>query len=177
MTWQPRCFAKPWLTSQRKPSLSSPAAAGQSCLPGAVSYVGCYIDKQRYISDVTYYNDNPAQGSRLCGSTTQQLDSTPLRKLYKSIGEVITSIRVCSDGVGATGLVFGTSLGQSLECGSTSSSSCRVVSGGGASGALAGFTGTCSSAGSLNRLQDITSPCWNQGYTQAVSPSELSAER
>jgi hypothetical protein len=138
------------------------------CLPGALSYIGCYIDGQGYLADVSYYSRSAEEELALCSSTPQQLSQAQLASIVRSVGEVITSIQVCSDSGGVRGLKFQTSLDQSHSCGQTSGS-CSSLSGSGA--ALAGFGAVCGSAGALLRVQSITSPCWNRNYVQPTSPA------
>jgi hypothetical protein len=91
-----------------------------------------------------------------------------LTEIVKSVGEVFTSMQICSDASGVRGLTFHTSLTQSYSCGQTSGS-CSSLSGDGA--ALTGFGAVCGSAGSLLRVQRVTSPCWTRNYAQPTSPS------
>jgi hypothetical protein len=144
------------------------ATAQGLCLPGALSYIGCYIDRQGYLADVSYYSRSGEEEITVCSSTPQQLSQAQLASVVRSVGEVITSIQVCSDSGGVRGLKLQTSLDQSYTCGQTSGS-CSSLSGSGA--ALTGFGAVCGSAGALLRVQSINSPCWNRNYVQPTSPA------
>ncbi|KAF6263495.1 hypothetical protein COO60DRAFT_1624587 [Scenedesmus sp. NREL 46B-D3] len=145
------------------------SVAGQGlCLPGAVFYIGCYIDRQGYLADVSYYSTSAEEELAVCGSSMQQLAQTQLAGVVRSVGEVITGVQVCSDAAGVRGLTFQTSLSQAYSCGQASGS-CSSLAGGGA--ALAGLGAVCGSAGALLRVQGINSPCWIRNYVQPTSPS------
>jgi hypothetical protein len=139
------------------------------CLPGALSYIGCYIDRQGYLADVAYYASSAEEQLTLCGSSTQQLSQTQLTSIVRSVGEVFTSVQVCSDNAGVRGLIFSTSLSQTYSCGQTSGICSRVQ---GDAAPLAGFSAECGLAGALLRVQGISSPCWNRNYVQPASPGK-----
>jgi hypothetical protein len=117
---------------------------------------------------VAYYSRSSEEELTVCGSSTQQLSAAQLTTVVKSVGEVITSMQVCSDVGGVRGLVFSTSLDQTYSCGQTSGSCSRLA---GDDAALTGFAAACGSVGMLLRVQGIASPCWNRMYELPTSPS------
>ncbi|WIA36838.1 hypothetical protein OEZ86_008092 [Tetradesmus obliquus] len=151
--------------------LDGPSAVSAQglCLPGALSYIGCHIDRQGYLADVSYYSSSAEEQLAVCGSSTQQLSAAQLTALVRSVGEVIISLQVCGDAAGVRGLVFETSLSQTYSCGQTSGSCSRLAGDGAA--ALTGFSAVCGSVGTSLRVQGINSPCWNRMFEQPTSPS------
>jgi hypothetical protein len=103
----------------------------------------CYIDSLGYLADVQYSNTMRNTPVSACGSQQWQLESVQLQTIQLSGSDSILRFRACGDTGGLRGLVFRTSLGAEMSCGSPEGSiSCRSFSSC-STYPLRGFSATC----------------------------------
>jgi hypothetical protein len=121
-----------------------------------------------------------------CGTQQWQLESAQLQTIQLSGSDSILRFRACGDPGGLRGLVFRTSLGAELSCGSPQgSSSCRSFSSR-STYPLRGFSATCENLnpgqhkhrgqGLVTRVSSIKAACWTPARQTAAQGEQGGAQ-
>jgi hypothetical protein len=159
-------------------SAQEPIGAPAACSAGQTDLVLCYIDSSGYLADVQYSNTMRNTPVSACGTQQWQLESSQLQSIQLSGSDSILRFRACGDAGGLRGLVFRTSLGAELSCGSPQgSSSCRSFSSR-STYPLRGFSATCANLnpgqhtlrnqGLVTRVSSIKAACWTPARQTAA---------